>query len=208
MEVGPSLTAISPNCTNRHKKNNTMLGLSFWEIFLIGAVALVVLGPERLPKTARTIGTLIGRAQRYVNDVKAEVSRSIDMEELHKMKSTVEDAARDMEHTMSSTAQDFERSWSEAKAGLDGSAPDPTALLDNRPWQDASGYATPRGSSYNSHYKAPRKNWRNKRSAIPQWYKQRSTVRSKVQSGAARVARFRPKGVTASRVQAEGKQST
>ena len=49
---------------------------------LIGAVALIVIGPEKLPRVARTVGTLLGKAQRYVADVKAEVNRSIELEEL------------------------------------------------------------------------------------------------------------------------------
>jgi len=64
---------------------------------LIGAVALVVIGPEKLPRVARTVGTLLGKAQRYVSDVKAEVNRAMEMEELKKMRETVESAARDVE---------------------------------------------------------------------------------------------------------------
>ena len=64
---------------------------------VIGAVALIVIGPEKLPRVARTVGTLLGKAQRYVADVKAEVNRSIELEELKKMKDTVETAARDVE---------------------------------------------------------------------------------------------------------------
>ncbi len=60
------------------------LGVS--KIALIGAVALIVIGPEKLPRLARTIGTLLGKAQRYVSDVKAEVNRSIELEEFKKMK--------------------------------------------------------------------------------------------------------------------------
>ena len=52
---------------------------------LIGVVALIVIGPEKLPTVARTLGTLLGKAQRYVADVKAEVNRSMDLEELKKM---------------------------------------------------------------------------------------------------------------------------
>ena len=55
-----------------------MIDFGFDKLALIGAVALVVIGPERLPRVARTVGHLLGKAQRYVSDVKAEVSRSID----------------------------------------------------------------------------------------------------------------------------------
>ena len=66
-----------------------MIDFGFDKIALIGAVALIVIGPEKLPRVARTVGHLLGKAQRYVADVKAEVNRSIELEELKKMKSTV-----------------------------------------------------------------------------------------------------------------------
>ena len=72
-----------------------MLDLGIEKLALIGVVALIVIGPEKLPRVARTVGTLLGKAQRYVNDVKAEVNRSMELEELRKMKTTVEDAARE-----------------------------------------------------------------------------------------------------------------
>jgi sec-independent protein translocase protein TatB len=59
-------------------------------------VALIVIGPERLPQVARTLGHLFGRMQRYVNDVKADISREMELEELKKMQSSMEDAARSM----------------------------------------------------------------------------------------------------------------
>lgn len=71
-----------------------MIDLGISKLALIGAVALVVIGPERLPKVARTAGALIGRAQRYIADVKAEVSREIELEELRKMRTEFEEAAR------------------------------------------------------------------------------------------------------------------
>ena len=67
-----------------------MIDLGISKIALIGAVALVVIGPEKLPRVARTIGALIGKAQRYVSDVKAEVNRSMALDELKKMKETAE----------------------------------------------------------------------------------------------------------------------
>ena len=76
---------------------------------LIGVVALIVIGPEKLPKVARTLGALLGKAQRYVADVKAEVNRSMDLEELKKMKESMETAARDVEQSVQSTASDFEK---------------------------------------------------------------------------------------------------
>ena len=72
-----------------------MIDFGFDKIALIGAVALIVIGPEKLPRVARTVGHFIGKAQRYVADVKAEVNRSIELEELQKMKTQFETAARD-----------------------------------------------------------------------------------------------------------------
>ncbi len=153
-----------------------MLDLGLSKMALIGAVALIVIGPEKLPRVARTVGTLLGKAQRYVADVKAEVNRSMDLEELKKMKETVETAARDVEQSVQTTASDFEKDWAETTAGL--SSPEPT------------GWEPPPPA-----YKHPGKNWRLKRGATPQWYKARAGVRTKALSGAARVARYRPKSL-------------
>ena len=68
--------------------------LTAW--LILAVVALIVIGPERLPKVARTLGHLFGRMQRYVNDVKADISREMELEELKKMQSSMEDAARSM----------------------------------------------------------------------------------------------------------------
>ena len=140
-------------------------------MLVISVVALIVIGPEKLPRVARTVGTLLGKAQRYVADVKAEVNRSMDLEELKKMKETVETAARDVEGSIHSGAADFEKQWSEA-----------TSMA-----QPA--LATP--PSY-PEYKHPRKKWRIKQGATPTWYKARNGIRTKALSGAARVARYRP----------------
>lgn len=142
---------------------------------LIGAVALIVIGPEKLPRVARTVGTLLGKAQRYVADVKAEVNRSMDLDELRKMKETVEDAARSVEQTVQTGANEFEKQWSDATTGLDGSSA-----------------STPSYEPPPPTYRRPDKNWRLKRGAMPQWYKARHGVKTRALSGAARVARHRP----------------
>ena len=158
-----------------------MIDFGFDKIALIGAVALIVIGPEKLPRVARTVGHMLGKAQRYVADVKAEVNRSIELEELQKMKSEFEGAARDVEQSvnreMSSTTSELENSWKEATPGL-GSSSD--AL--------AAAYVPPPPE-----YKHPKKHWRLKRGAMPAWYKQRQRIRTQALSGAARVARFRPR---------------
>ena len=71
-----------------------MFDIGFSELLVIAVVALIVIGPERLPKVARTLGHLFGRMQRYVNDVKADISREMELDELRKLQSNVEDAAR------------------------------------------------------------------------------------------------------------------
>ena len=102
-----------------------MMDFGLDKIALIGAVALVVIGPEKLPRVARTVGALFGKAQRYVSDVKAEVNRSIELEELKKMKTQFEDAARNVEDTVrtevNSASAAFDNEWASATAGLDGS---------------------------------------------------------------------------------------
>ncbi len=85
-----------------------MLDISFTEIAVIGAVALVVLGPERLPKVARTAGHLFGRLQRYVNTVKADISREMEASELSKLKQDVQDAARSFEQSVQQHANSLE----------------------------------------------------------------------------------------------------
>lgn len=82
-----------------------MFDVGFSELIVIGIVALVVIGPEKLPRVARTIGHLLGRAQRYVNDVKADINREMQLDELKKLQADVVDSARAME---SSVRQDFE----------------------------------------------------------------------------------------------------
>ena len=149
-----------------------MIDLGVSKIALIGAVALIVIGPEKLPRVARTVGMLLGKAQRYVADVKQEVSRSMELDELKKMKETVVGAARDVENSIQTSASDFEKSWAEAT-----SDPSNPSLA---------------GLEIFPEYKHPKKKWRLKTGATPQWYKARSGVRTRAQSGAARVARFRP----------------
>jgi sec-independent protein translocase protein TatB len=159
-----------------------MIDFGFDKIALIGAVALIVIGPEKLPRVARTVGHMLGKAQRYVADVKAEVSRSIELEELQKMKSQFEGAARDVEQTVNrevnATTADLKHGWEDGLPPALPTAGDDGLLAAAPP-----------------DYKHPKKNWRLKRGATPAWYKQRLGIRTKALSGAARVARFRPKPI-------------
>lgn len=74
-----------------------MFDIGFSELIVIGIVALLVIGPERLPKVARTLGHLLGRAQRYVSDVKSDINREIQLDELKKLQTQVTDSARELE---------------------------------------------------------------------------------------------------------------
>ena len=166
-----------------------MIDFGFDKIALIGAVALIVIGPERLPKVARTVGHLMGKAQRYVADVKAEVNRSIELEELKKMKTDFEDAARNVEQSVSSevnrTSSEMNQAWESLSSSDGNGGGSGSAAADSYHAGEPLSEPPPA-------YTHPRKNWRLKRGATPQWYKQRHGVRAKAQSGAARVARFRP----------------
>lgn len=77
-----------------------MFDIGFSELLVIGIVALVVIGPEKLPKVARTIGHLLGRAQRYVNDVKSDINREMQLDELKKLQSQVAESARSLEDSV------------------------------------------------------------------------------------------------------------
>jgi sec-independent protein translocase protein TatB len=154
-----------------------MIDLGIDKMALIGAVALIVIGPEKLPRVARTVGHLLGKAQRYVADVKAEVNRSIELEELKKMKTGFEDAARSVEETVNSEVGAVQTALD---PGWTGGATTSAAEL-------SAPVAEPVPE-----YRHPKKKWRVKRGALPHWYKQRQGVRTHAQSGAARVARFRP----------------
>ena len=151
-----------------------MIELGLSKLALIGVVALVVIGPERLPKVARMAGTLFGRAQRYINEVKLEVSREIELEELRKMQNDMQEAASSVEQSISRDLAEIEGEVHNALSNplLDTPVPDQMAV------------------------KA--KNFRKKKlartSAIPSWYKKQSGRKTRVISGAARVAKYRPGG--------------
>ncbi|HEY5582073.1 MAG TPA: Sec-independent protein translocase protein TatB [Rhodoferax sp.] len=150
-----------------------MIDIGITKLAIIGGIALIVIGPEKLPGLAKTVGTLLGRARRYVADVKDEVNRSMDLDELRKMKDTVESAVRDVDNSIQTSAADFEKSWADATAQAGD-----TSLNDFSPAPPA--------------YRHPNKKWRLKQGATPNWYKARAGIRTRALSGAARVARFRP----------------
>lgn len=82
-----------------------MFDIGFSELLVVGVVALVVIGPERLPKVARTAGILLGRMQRYVHNVKADISREMQLDELKKLKAEMQESARNFEQTIAAEVQ-------------------------------------------------------------------------------------------------------
>lgn len=118
-----------------------MFDIGFTELLVIGLVALVVVGPQRLPVATRTIGTLLGRAQRYVNDVKSDIQRQVDLEELRKMQqqvktmgdeiqSTVQNVEKEVGDATSSFSDSVNSTWE----GLDSSNDTSTSTLSRRGW--------------------------------------------------------------------------
>ncbi len=158
-----------------------MIDLGLSKIAIIGVVALIVIGPEKLPKVARMAGTLYGRAQRYLHDVKSEVSREIELDELRNLHKEVHESAQsfrdDLQHSVSSQVDEVEALWDgrEAMSAHAGSS-----------------------SSFLSTTDIDRKarDFRRKKvvrtSAVPTWYKHRNGGKTHVLSGAARVRKFRP----------------
>ena len=147
-----------------------MFDIGVTKLAIIGGIALIVIGPEKLPGLARTFGTMLGRARRYVADVKEEVNRSMDLDELRKAQASLQDAAQAVQSSIDQSTAAIENSIAEA-----------TAL-------DADSEPVP----YYSFYRPVKKRWRAKIGATPNWYKARNGVRTRALSGAARVARFRP----------------
>jgi len=100
-----------------------MFDIGFSELLVIGVVALIVIGPEKLPRVARTVGHLAGRLQRYVSDVKADINREIELEELRKMRDSMQQAASNFESSVKSevskTETDLNKSVDEMKQAVD-----------------------------------------------------------------------------------------
>jgi sec-independent protein translocase protein TatB len=155
-----------------------MIDLGLTKLALIGVVALVVIGPEKLPKVARMAGTLYGRAQRYLNEVKSEVSREIELDELRNLQKEMSEAAQSVkdgvQNSIAKNLQEVESSWRD---------------------DAADAIAVPRADMSDLERKA--REFRRKKlvrnSAIPGWYKQRNGGRMHVVSAAARVKQFRPR---------------
>lgn len=156
-----------------------MLDLGLSKLAIIGVVALVVIGPEKLPKVARMAGTLYGRAQRYISQVKSEVSREFEMDEMRRMQQDMQAAAQSFEQSVS---QEVAQVQSELGEVVDYWKPQA---------DEVRGVPSPEQIAYK------RKEFRRKKlsrtSSLPQWYKNRSGTKTHVLSGAARVAKYRKK---------------
>ena len=95
-----------------------MFDIGFSELLVIGLVALIVIGPEKLPRVARTLGHLAGRLQRYVADVKADINREMELEDLRKMRDSMQQAASNFESSVRSELNKTETELNQSVAAL------------------------------------------------------------------------------------------
>jgi sec-independent protein translocase protein TatB len=161
-----------------------MLDLGLTKMAVTGMVSLVVLRPERLPHVARTAGALFGRAQRFINEVKDEVTREIEFKELQQVKSELVAAAANVESAIHDNLREQEATLKEAWNG------GPAASLDAG--DGATQLPAPETVTWGRRIVATarkRRNWRGKRTVTPSWYKRAAATRTRVKSVAARVAR-------------------
>jgi len=152
-----------------------MIDLGVSKLALIAVVALIVVGPERLPKIARMAGNLFGRAQRYMADVKSEVSRQMDVEEFKKLREESVSAFKDVEGSLQSTVQEASANLSDQADIFENNFT--RAPLDEKEVLSKS-------------IRQGRKSWGVRRAARPVWFKHSTGMRTRVQSGAARMKRF------------------
>lgn len=111
-----------------------MFDIGFSELLLLAIVTLIVVGPERLPKVARTLGHLFGRVQRYVSEVKADINRELKLEELRKLETDMREKARNMEHTMTDEVSRASQEFKEvAEVAQSLAEPTPPAVVPESP---------------------------------------------------------------------------
>lgn len=103
-----------------------MFDFGFSEMIIVAIVGLIVLGPERLPKVAKQAGQWLGKLQRYVADVKSDINRQMELDELRKLQGEVSGAARELqeslESTVSETRSQFDAIAADLEAPGDGGA--------------------------------------------------------------------------------------
>jgi len=102
-----------------------MFDFSIGEIAVIGVVALVVLGPERMPKVARTVGEWIGKAQRYVNEVKSDINREMELAELKKIQEEARSAAQSIQSSVQGIHADLNQTAADLQNSVQGTVPTP-----------------------------------------------------------------------------------
>lgn len=109
-----------------------MFDIGFSEMMVLAVVALVVLGPERLPKVARQAGAWMGKLRRYVDDVKSDINRQMELSELRDLKTQITESARDIETAVSTSVSDVKGSFGEIEQSFEGasSMPEPTTDWD------------------------------------------------------------------------------
>ena len=107
-----------------------MFDIGFSELLVIGVVALIVIGPQKLPRVARTVGILMGRLQRYVSDVKADINREIELEELRKMRDSMQKAANEMQSSFDS---ELNKTADELNKAAEGLKPETPPLVEEKP---------------------------------------------------------------------------
>ena len=152
-----------------------MIDLGVSKLALIAVVALVVVGPERLPKVARMAGNLFGRAQRYMADVKSEVNRQMEIDEFKKFREESASALKEVENSIHSTVQ-------EANAHLSDQADIFETSFEKPPLDPKEVLLKSKRQGRNS--------WGVRRAARPVWFKRSAGIRTRVHSGAARMKRF------------------
>ena len=165
-----------------------MIDLGLTKIALIGAVALVVIGPERLPAVARMAGTLFGRAQRYISDVKTQVNREMQMEELRKMQENIVGAAGDLNKSINENMRSVSDDIAEAEQDFSQAI----AEANHAYVGFNEGLRLPTDEEIASKQRDFRKKRLTQNSSLPNWVKRQTGRRTRVMSGAARVARYRP----------------
>jgi sec-independent protein translocase protein TatB len=104
-----------------------MFDVGFSEMIVVAIIALIVLGPEKLPKVARTVGHLLGRMQRYVNDVKADINREIELDELRKLQQSMQETARSIEQTVTQNVSSVESELNKVAQTAQGAVSDTAA---------------------------------------------------------------------------------
>jgi sec-independent protein translocase protein TatB len=110
-----------------------MFDIGFSELMMIAVIALVVIGPERLPRVARTLGHLAGRLQRYVSDVKADINREIELDELRKMRDQMQQAASGFESSVKSGLAAAESEVNQLTSDAEKALQDPKPVVEEKP---------------------------------------------------------------------------